>query len=360
MSSVNCSVPNITSACNFTARLPNSSTTTPLRDAASAGSALNDKQKIRIAIYVLSIVLSWLGNSLVIMVSFMKRRTLSPCRLLMAHLAVTNLLFSFRLPFQIQLELSGYVWEWGVLYCKTMHGFSSASLFVSFETVTVIAIERYRGISRPHARKWTKANILLSIVLVWVIALLTYTPYMYYLDVSGSHCRDRYPSLTVQQTYSIIIFVLRYVFPLAILSYCYCSIGLVVHRRPIRVSTHQSQENENFRKRENNRIIRILVVIVFAFAILTAPTSVWWLWYDFGGSGTAVALDLIEVFAAFLYLHSAINPIIYGIMDKQFKEGVRELVTTICIGSSPSVASSTAQSRNEVGLVRAVTFASKA
>lgn len=349
MSIVNCTLVNASSSCNVTVNNQSSSIST-------ASTALNDKQKIRVAIYVLSIVLSWFGNSLVILVSFYSRRTLSPCRILMAHLAVTNLLFSIRLPFQIRLELNGYVWEWGVFYCKVMHGFNSASLLASIETVTVIAIERYRGISKPYARKWTKANIMLSIVLVWLVALLTYTPYMYYLNVRGVYCNDRYPSLSAQQAYSIIIFVFRYVIPLVILSYCYFNIALVVHHRPTRISTHQSAESENHRKRENNRIIRILVVIVFAFAILTLPTSVWWLWYDFGGTDTAVALDMIEVFAALLYLHSAINPIIYGVMDQQFKRGVKDLFAMVFGRAGTSTA---AHSRHEATQTRAVKFSPK-
>ena len=357
---MNCTLLNSSSPCNFTTSSPNASLATSSSGGAATTTVLNDKQKVRIFIYVLSIVVSWIGNSLVIIVSFLNRQSLSPCRILMAHLAAINLLFSFRLPFQIRLELNGGVWEWGVFYCKIMHGFSSASLLASIETVTVIAIERYRGISMPYSRKWTKTHIIISMILVWLIALITYTPYMHYLNVYGEYCYDRYPSLTAQQVYSIVIFVFRYVIPLIILSFCYLRIGLVVHRRPTQVSTHQNQATENTRKRENNRIIRILVVIVVAFALLTAPTSIWWLWYDFGGTDTAVALDMIEVFAAFLYLHSAINPIIYGIMDQKFKKGVSDLFAMVCNTRNRTTSTSTgATTPNGAASVKVVTFAAK-
>ena len=329
---LNCSFLNISESCN-------NSTQTP--SVAETNSPLNSKQKIRIAIYIISIVLSWTGNSLVILVSILKRRTLSPCRILMGHLAVTNLLFSIRLPSQIRLETNGYVWEHGLFMCKVFNGFNSASLLASIQTVTVIAVERYRGLSKPHSRKWTKTEIMLSIVFVWCAALLSYTPYMIYLGLHGTRCSDKYPSLAAQQVYSVFLVFMRYVIPLAIMSVCYFKIGMVIHRRPTRVSTHQNKSDELNRKRENKRIIRILVVIVVAFALLTAPTSIWWLWYDFGGSEslTRPALDLVEVFAAFLYLHSAINPIIYGIMDKQFKKGVRELFSWCCGMRSNEIAS---------------------
>ena len=324
----NCTFLNSSYPCNVTTMSPfgNMTTASP-----STTTALTDKNKIRIAIYVISIVLSWIGNTLVIMVSVMNRQSLSPCRILMAHLAVANLLFSIRLPFQIRLEMNGSKWEWGLFYCKVMHGFNSASLLASIETVAVIAIERYRGISKPYSSKWTKKHIIISIMIIWAISLITYSPYMYYLNLTGTRCFDTYPSVTMQQTYSIIIFVMRYVIPVGILSYCYFKIGMVIHRRPTRVSTHQNQATEQNRKRENQRVIRILIVIVVAFALLTAPTSVWWLWYDFGGTDTKTALDMIEVFAALLYLHSAINPIIYGIMDQKFKKGVRDLFA-LCFG----------------------------
>ncbi len=317
---LNCTLSNSSFTC-LNATQP--TTTTPSKTT----SPLNDKQKARIAIYVLSIVLSWLGNSLVLAVSIMKRNSLTPCRILMAHLAVTNLLFSIRLPSQIRLELNGYVWEHGLFMCKVFYGFNSASLFASIITVTVIAIERYRGISRPHGRKWTRTDVLISVVIVWMIAVGTYSPYMVYLQMNGTRCSDSYPTLTARQVYSVFLVIMRYFIPLGIMTYCYFNVGLIVHRRPTRMSTY-NDDAEATRRRENMRIIRILIAIVAAFALLTAPTSVWWLWYDFGGSEavTRPSLDLVEVFAALLYLHSAINPIIYGVMDTVFKNGVKELL----------------------------------
>ncbi len=324
----NCSMFNISSPCLNSTQSPNSTQSS----STSKSLILNDKQKIRIAIYVISIVLSWIGNSLVIAVSILKRHSLTPCRILMAHLAVTNLLFSIRLPSQIRLEINGYVWEHGPFMCKVFYGFNSASLLASIATVTVIAIERYRGLSKPHSTKWTKRQILISVLIVWAIALITYTPYMNYLTLKGTRCSDYYPTLAARQIYSVFLVFMRYVIPLSIMSFCYYKVALVVHRRPTRVSTYQNNESEMARKRENKRIIRILIAIVAAFAFLTAPTSIWWLWYDFGGSEnmTRPSLDLVEVFAAFLYLHSAINPIIYGVMDKMFKKGVSELFAKCC------------------------------
>eukprot|EP00794_Sanderia_malayensis_P014027 gene14027-15486_t len=338
---LNCSLLNSSYPC-----INNTQQTTPATATATTGIVLNDKQKVRIAIYVISIVLSWIGNSLVIAVSVLKRHSLTPCRILMAHLAVTNLLFTIRLPSQIRLELNGYVWEHGLFMCKVFYGFNSATLLASIETVTVIAIERYRGISKPYSSKWTKKNILVSVFIVWTIALITYSPYMAYLELKGTRCSDHYPSITARQVYSVFIVFMRYVIPLAIMSFCYYKVAMVVHRRPTRVSTYHNDDSELARKRENKRVIRILVAIVVAFALLTAPTSIWWLWYDFGGSEkvTRPSLDLVEVFAAFLYLHSAINPIIYGVMDTMFKKGVKELLER-CFGCS-SASNQVATSRN--------------
>ena len=79
-------------------------------------------------------------------------------------------------------------------------------------------------------------------------------------------------------------------------------------------------------------MVKILVVIVTLFAVLTLPIHIWYLWYEFSDrwSVKGKGEDVLEIFASLVYLHSAINPIIYSIMDRSFREDVK---TILCLKS---------------------------
>ena len=84
------------------------------------------------------------------------------------------------------------------------------------------------------------------------------------------------------------------------------------------------------RDRDDNRIVTVLIVLVLAFAVLTLPAAIWWLMYDFGGfKSSESSMEIIEVFAALVYFHSCINPVVYFVMDRKFRNDVKKMLHCI-------------------------------
>lgn len=75
-------------------------------------------------------------------------------------------------------------------------------------------------------------------------------------------------------------------------------------------------------------MVKILIVIATLFALLTLPIHIWYLWYEYSDRSETehYSLEVVEIFAALVYMHSAVNPIIYSIMDRSFREDVKTLL----------------------------------
>ena len=81
-------------------------------------------------------------------------------------------------------------------------------------------------------------------------------------------------------------------------------------------------------RRPKRKMIKILVVIVTLFALLTLPIHIWYLWYEFSDRSESqnYSLEVVEIFASLVYMHSAVNPIIYSIMDRSFRQDVKVML----------------------------------
>ncbi len=156
------------------------------------------------------------------------------------------------------------------------------------------------------------------------------------LDLVDGQCLDHeYPSAQFAKWYTLYQFISSWLAPLIlIIAFHFGMIAKVVtHRKSIRKSTYrrtatglQSKEATSAKTR-NRKMIKILIVIVTLFAVLTLPIHIWYLWYEYSDRSETANYDLkvVEVFATLVYLHSAVNPIIYSIMDRNFREDVWSL-----------------------------------
>lgn len=278
---------------------------------------------VRIAIYAISLFLGVIGNGVVLTVSIYYRKSLSRSRFLIAHLAITDALFSLRLPIQINLELNGEKWDYGQTFCKIFYSFNSMLMLASIGTMMVIAVERYRGITKPYLAKIKRSSLAISLALVWLVAIITYSPILVFRKEMDGKCKEDHSDMRLIMAYSVFIVTVKYVIPLTVICCCYSRIVSTIKNRP---RLHKMQQQRR-RERDDNRIVAVLIVMVMAFAVLTLPSSIWWLLVDFGQYKSSDApMQIIEVFAACVYFHSWVNPIVLFIMDSKFRRDVRCII----------------------------------
>lgn len=216
--------------------------------------------------------------------------------------------------------------------------------------VTSVAVERYINIVKRvevyRSRSLTTTN--LTIVAIWVISFSVVSMPLFFVieyEEKTTACVVnwfRKPSLLKwRQVYTITLTMFTYVVPLAIISWTYVQIGSrltestgfhkEIERKCSTVmygkNAKQKKRAENHRRKENTKAKRILTPIVVTFAISMLPINVFRLLalYWPGVFLLKYFWVLYNVLVIFTTANSAVNPVIYSIVSREFRRGFKRL-----------------------------------
>lgn len=177
-------------------------------------------------------------------------------------------------------------------------------------------------------------QVTLLTLAIWGYSYANFIPYAIALDVEGGVCYDvNYPHPDFAKWYTMYQFLSTWLCPLLLILVFHFGMvfKVISHRKTIKRSTHRSNgANGNSSrtvngKKRKRKMVKILAIIVAFFALLTLPIHIWYLWYEYSDRSETehYSLEVLEIFASLVYMHSAVNPIIYSIMDRSFREEVK-------------------------------------
>ena len=219
-------------------------------------------------------------------------------------------------------------------------------------TITSMAIHRCYVITHPWGPKLKRRKALIWVSLVWLIAFTLAIPIMIVLKpTQNGNCLEVWPLKGLSQAYTTTLMSVQFFCPLIITAICYIKIWLFLRRRPVipqrRLRTGKSTTREET-ARESVVILRTVTVIVVLFLVLLLPLQVAWILFDF----KHISFDeLWFVSDLLIKLHSCVNPIVYGIMNKQYRQSYIKLLSPmlgLCC-HHPSTGSTTRQAPLQPG-----------
>ncbi|XP_018531133.1 neuropeptide Y receptor Y7 [Lates calcarifer] len=280
-----------------------------------------------ITAYSLIILLGLLGNALVIYMIIRYRNMRTVTNFFIANLALADLLVNtLCLPFTLVNTLLDE-WKFGAVLCHMLPFAQALSVQVSVFTMTVIALERYRCIVFHLGRRLTWHSSFLIMALTWTMSAVLAAP----LAIFREHRNEEIPPINLRMAvcsekwphgisrggliYSLSMLLLQYIIPLAIISYAYICIlvKLKNHVSP-------SSRNDSINRRKNTTKMLALVVVVFAIC-----------WLPFHVFQLASDLDLVLRFNEYKLIYTVfhivamcstfINPLLYGWMNKNYRNG---------------------------------------
>ncbi|EDO36604.1 predicted protein, partial [Nematostella vectensis] len=198
---------------------------------------------------------------------------------------------------------------------------------VSLQTMALVALNRYFLIVRPHLyrRIFTSVNTKVMIVCVWVLTCVEPIPYLslgyrYFFHPAKAFCfPDSRLHWVVLTGYAIVSI------PMPILVICYYKVFSKIRRHKMSFKQHQFQRNNTGPSVEDINVTMTLFLTVCALLICWIPIAVVDL-IDFVRNSLGSMPRL--VYLAYLYfgqLSTAINPWIYGVMNKSFREAYLKL-----------------------------------
>ncbi|XP_065145117.1 cholecystokinin receptor type A [Paramisgurnus dabryanus] len=362
---------------------------------------------VRIVLYVIIFLLSFIGNSLIITVLVRNRRMRTVTNLFLLSLAISDLMLClFCMPFTlIPNIMKDFIFGKGM--CKVATYFMGISVSVSTFNLVAISLERYSAICKPFAsRTWqTKSHAAKVITATWVVSFLlmlpypigsTLVPFIRSNNSTGNMCRLVWPS-DVMQTWSVLLLLILFLVPGIIMMTAYGLTSLELYKGiKFEMANRKSNREKEYstaslrhgdsdgcyfqaskRKRSDasnpspsnskikigrvcsnsstanlmakKRVIRMLLVIVGLFFLCWTPIFVVNAWraFDRRSADRLLSGAPISFIHLLSYTSACVNPIVYCFMNKRFRQGV--LATFNCCRAEPDDMSRGSSRRSVAG-----------
>ena len=299
---------------------------------------------------VLMFVVGVVGNSIVCYVVYQKPAMRSAINLLLATLAMADVLTAVLcMPFAT-VTLVAEDWILGDIFCQ-MNGLLYAFLITEATFVLLtISFDRYLIIvRRRETLNPKKAKVYIG--LSWVVALaITFPPIFgwgHYQHVSGQiQCTLRFAEQTVKAldlTYGLFYFSLSVVMPFVTMSFCYYSILKTVRRNSTRVQNHppapvgvlSTQVHRNGRINIDysfkTRAFTTIFILYLLFVVCRLGHMMSRLYLLFHGYGKSFPFEADAVILWVTYLNCTIKPVIYYWRINKFREACLDIMPSWCL-----------------------------
>ncbi|XP_051515598.1 chemokine XC receptor 1-like [Myxocyprinus asiaticus] len=210
--------------------------------------------------FTLVVVLSCIGNILVLVILVLNKSLKSLINIFILHLALSDLLFTFGLPFWT----SYYIWGWtfGEIGCKAVKFLFYLGFYSSVFFLTLMTIQRYMVVVHPLS-DWEKCRgFSIAPFIVWILsglaALLGSLRSKVLQEQSSNSTYCEYDSTEVK--HAIIYFQNAFFFiAFVIMGFCYAGV-------------HQAITKSQTNKR--HKTVRLIFCIALVFFIGWAPYNI--------------------------------------------------------------------------------------
>ncbi|XP_069041843.1 trace amine-associated receptor 13c-like [Lepisosteus oculatus] len=287
-------------------------------------------------ISAVAVVMLTVCGNLVVIISISHFKQLhTPTNFLMLSLAVADFLIGVAvMPFSLILLIET-CWYFGETFCMLYKILFFIFTSVSIGNVAYIAIDRYFVVCYPllYSTKIT-VNVTASVILlIWLISILYNFVFMYFngnmggvekLNICLGDC-----VLFISKSWVIIDLLFTLILPSSVMITLYFKIFVVArqHARAISTVTEQMRsadgDNNKISTKSEWKAAKTLGILVIVFLLCLVPYYICSLVLKNVDRSSLV----LSVLGWFLYINSAINPIIYALFYPWFQRSVKLIVT---------------------------------
>ncbi|XP_002742004.1 QRFP-like peptide receptor [Saccoglossus kowalevskii] len=250
----------------------------------------------------------------------------SSTNMFIISLSVADLLVAmFQIPYNLFYHLiPGFFASLNnnIFVCRTFAWFQWTSRCATVFSLIGIAIDRYRAIVTPVQPKLTRSHAGAIISIIWLASLgyslrkpiLLDMSYFTINNVTEKHCMVPLQFHHITRLLHIVDFLVMYLVPLIIIIPLYVLMVVALKKKgPTNIS------NRNKRK-----AIKMLILVVIAFALTWLPYYMYILYYNFTDDVPVSLMKGLEVqvhIATFSYLsNSWTNPCLYAYFNESFRK----------------------------------------
>ena len=299
------------------------------------------------------------GSLLVFFAVYRNQRLRTLTNLFVVALAVSDILISICcMPFTITTLIRGR-WIFGENVCR-FQGFAMFTLaMVALLTMGIIAISRYFCVVKPQKFivLFNRRRIFMYIAAVWCAALVGSVPPLlfetggYKFQPAKAMCMYTFDT---NIAYTIFIECAYISAPLILITFCYVKVFYTVSQTN-QVFSHENNPQQLRANVEEAKVTKTLAAVMAGFAFCWLPICIMD-YIDAARGGPTLPRQAYLIYGFLGYLSSAINPVIYGLMNRHFRREYKAILKKVlclqsypCAEITPEVSGSENRRAREVG-----------
>ena len=280
-------------------------------------------------------VFGTIGNLLVAIVILRNKAGKCATNWLVFNLAISDLsITTFNIPMNNMYHFTG--WPFGRNLCKYfLGGFGESIVGVSVFTHTSLALIRYHVVLNPMRCTISLKHVQICIAVIWLLAYgslsapltgmfdLVYSPV-----VKGFVCKPSWPSFEYKIIYRSAVFVLTYLLPMLLASFCYVKIynalksSINFFRKGSAPNTSQLMRREY----QSKRLTKALIILYIFFTITTLPLEMFYVLIDARVLPAGIYLAHVwSLLVALFYSLSVVNPVMLFYISEDYRNQLYKL-----------------------------------
>ena len=296
---------------------------------------------IQIAVFTLIMVLSLIGNFLIVAVFYTDRTLRTPINTFIVNMAISDLIIPvITLPWKITTVYHDGLWlvggVVGTVLCKLTRSSWSVSTFVSIFSMIAIAVDRFHAVLFPiRLPLISLINCYIIIATTWVVSVASHAHYLYAAKLvtndAGLVCEFQWEPASytkeMEEITQLLLFCLTAISAI-VLTVLYSSIIVYLYRQKNKL--HLETDIVRERAKRNRKITLMLVIVVVFFYAVWIPYNVA-SFTLFVTPGITTLPDIFFWIAGWFLpvLYPVANPVVYYIFNDKYRQGFRKL---LCCG----------------------------
>ncbi|XP_077295430.1 neuropeptide Y receptor type 1 [Arctopsyche grandis] len=286
---------------------------------------------VEIILYMPILIGGVISNVTLLTMIVKYKRLQSPTNILIASMAGVDLVNLILCPWMLSVHHFYQNYVLGAVGCK-MEAFLSASLLITgVMLLSIVSYDRLTAIVLPREKRLTKRGAYHLAILSIVIGIAFGTPFLvfkYYKERQWKNFLEKYCTEDVQilPIYWHVLLSTLVWLPMTVMISCYTAIFCKLDKYQKEILRREHPMSVNYK----TRVARTLFVIVISFIVCRLPFTVLVFWRfqlvkeTRQDSITSTYQMLWFVSHYLIYLNCAINPMIYGFNNENYKRAFGE------------------------------------
>ena len=290
--------------------------------------------------YCLIFVLALIGNIIIGILVYRTKSMRKPINFFIVNMAMSDLLFPIVYFPSIVAKINYGYWllggPVGQALCKLHNVLVYVSVFVSIQSLALIAVDRYGAVVFPlHSPLISSKRCRFLILITWIIAVAANIPDAMAFELveyqEGLVCvlksNEVFGESLSYRNYAVSKLVIFWYVPLVLIAILYLIVFIKLKSQNIPGEGSASGREQHSRRQKN--VLKMSIAIVVTFMVCWLPVTIRWFLVLYPPDSLMTASCGFQYFAliasCLAHFNSAINPCISFIFSGNYRQGLKNL-----------------------------------